>query len=166
MLVVINGVSGSGKDEFIKQLDLLSIITIHNESTINPIKDVMLSLGWNGDKTNENRQLMVDLKKAWIRWNHFACVNYVESIYHKVSLSRSIMFIHCREPEEIRKIVNRIPGTITLLIKGRGTKLNNGADNIVDGYDYDYNVINSGTVDDLRYSALKFVEWLTYHNNL
>lgn len=162
MIVVINGVSGSGKDEFIKTVTNLGIVTVINRSTIDPIKEAMIQLGWNGDRTPEDRQMMVDIKKLWIKRDQFACTNYVEKIYneYKELYDKVIIFVHCREPEEIRKIVRRIPDAKTLLVEGRGIAYNNGADNMVRDYIYDYYVDNSGDLYDLAYEAAKLVKLL------
>ena len=112
-LIVINGTAESGKDTFIEYL-VNNIhrdkILIFNESTIDPVKKALTILGWDGTKTPENRQWMVDMKQLWIkRTNGQGCVDYVKNIYYdKLNIaknhSKKILFIHCREPEEIEKI--------------------------------------------------------------
>lgn len=65
-VVVINGAAESGKDKFIryiKQNERYDYTTI-NISTIDPSKEALRILGWNGEfKTEETRQAMVDLKR-------------------------------------------------------------------------------------------------------
>lgn len=165
MLVIINGSSGSGKDEFVKITmdEFFDVISIYNRSTIDPAKEAMRCLGWNGDRTPKDRQMMVDIKKAWIKRDEFACTNYVRGIYniYKDFNDSVIVFVHCREPEEIHKIVEKMPDVKTLLVSGRGTAYENGADNMVNDYSYDYYVFNDGTLDDLRKNVIKFINWLT-----
>jgi len=154
-LIVINGSAESGKDTFIELFQ--GRYHAGNFSTIDPIKSAMLVLGWNGIKDDHNRRMMVELKQLWIKYNSNACVDYVEKVCDDNWCKYDIMFVHCREPEEITKIVNRIANTTTLLIKSnRGKPLDNGADNIVDGYNYDYIITNDGSLDELKNKAIEF----------
>lgn len=158
-LIVINGSAGSGKDQFINCIKEFELRVI-NVSTIDPVKDALICLGWNGKKTPEDRQWMVDTKQRWIqRYNGNGCVNWVENEYnHNELLNYKYMFIHCREPEEIEKIVKRIPDTITLLIRSsRGKAFKNGADDVVENYTYDYVIDNDGNLNDLMNKAHEFV---------
>lgn len=166
-LVVINGSAESGKDELVKFIQEI-YIGVLNMSTIDPVKEALIKLGWNGEKTPEDRQWMVDTKQRWIqRYNGYACVNYVEREYNALKDYNTVMFMHCREPEEIQKIVNRIPNTTTLLVKSnRGIPFDNGADDVVDNYNYDHVIINDGTLDDLRKSAYKFMDRLMLGYNI
>lgn len=158
-LIVINGTAESGKDEFVEFIR--SEYKALNHSTIDPVKAAMTCLGWNGIKTDRDRQMMVCLKQLWIKWgNGNSCVDWVEKMYY-TNLTHDMMFIHCREPEEIQKIVDRIKGTVTLLISSkRGKVLENGADNVVENYKYDYIIFNNGTLDELRENAIEFANTL------
>lgn len=70
----------------------------------------------------------------------------------------SIIFIHCREPKEIQKFVER-KGAITLFITR--PEINpiqtNDADANVCNYSYDYYISNDGTIDDLKEKAQEFL---------
>ena len=159
MLIVINGSSGSGKDEFVSQAIKNSSYKIYNFSTIDYIKNIMLDMGWNGEKTPETRKIMAELKQIWIKINPNNCTNYVELRYNRnKGYSYDFQFIHCREPDEIDKIVKRIPNTKTLLIKSEmGKAFKNGADDIVDNYNYDYVIENNGTIEELKDKAIMFL---------
>jgi len=159
-LVIINGSAESGKDKFIEFIQF-STSGVVNFSTIDPVKEALRHLGWNGKKTDEDRKWMADTKKRWIqRYNGDGCVNWVENIYNEniYNAYYKLMFIHCREPEEIEKIVKRIPTAVTLLIRRPNSKvLKNGADDVVENYKYDYVIENDGDLEDLKNKAHEFM---------
>ena len=70
-----------------------------------------------------------------------------------------LVFVHCREPEEIAKFVREM-NAITLLIRREAIENNeqsNHADAEVFNYDYDYIIENNGTLEDLEESAITFL---------
>ena len=68
-VVVVNGKGGVGKDtlcDFVSQkYKTLKV------SSIDPIKEMALFVGWNGEKTLQARRFLSDLKKATILYNDF-----------------------------------------------------------------------------------------------
>ena len=69
-----------------------------------------------------------------------------------------IMFIHIREPEEIKRAVEQFSAK-TLLVKRTGLKAitTNYSDASVENYNYDYVIINN-TLEQLDKEAQKFIE--------
>ena len=68
------------------------------------------------------------------------------------------VFIHCREPKEIERLKTgfKFP-THTLLIRRAGQKIyGNHSDDDVENYEYDYTVVNNGTLEDLARCAKTF----------
>ena len=160
LMIVINGSAGVGKDTFIRYFDYNTDLIVENVSTIDPIKSAMWTLGWNGEKTERSRLMMVEMKQLWIK-HYNGCFEFVSHIYNTYQDRKDIVFVHCREPIEIEKIVNGLDNVKTLLIKnntGLAIPYKNGADNIVDEYSaYDYIINNNGNLDDLEKAAIKFV---------
>jgi len=76
-----------------------------------------------------------------------------------------MMFIHIREIGEIEKIKNIIKAK-TLLIKNPKVKLilSNESDANVNNYNYDYVLLNNGTLEDLQKKAKEFVEKIGKNN--
>ena len=72
-----------------------------------------------------------------------------------------IMFVHIREPEEIKKVVDRV-GALTLLITSNRVEVitSNGSDARVYEYEYDDVISNDGTIDDLSNKAMSYVKKL------
>ena len=85
--------------------------------------------------------------------------NFVTDTGIVTSNSHMIIFMHIREPEEIERARKKFDA-LTLLIKRPGVEpiQSNHADRDVDQYDYDYLVVNNGTLDDLGKQADDFVE--------
>ena len=76
--------------------------------------------------------------------------------------SDDIMFIHIREPEEIKRVVDKF-GALSLLIKRENQSkiTSNYSDASVDNYNYDYVIINT-TLEKYEKEAKKFVKELMY----
>ena len=72
--------------------------------------------------------------------------------------SDELMFIHIREPEEIKRVVDLFKAK-SLLIKRIGQKLitSNNSDASVENYDYDY-IIENTTLKEYENKAKKFIE--------
>jgi len=164
IVVVINGAAESGKDKFIryiKQNENYDYTTI-NLSTIDPSKEALKILGWNGVyKTEETRQAMVDLKRISMKlfngpFKHI--VEQIKGISQLTTKTNWVIFVHCREPEEIQKLVDYYKREcITLLIRSsRGKALKNGSDDVVENYDYDHIIDNNETQDILKNKAIDF----------
>lgn len=164
-IIVINGPGGSGKDEFIKQAQLSTSRSILNISTVDPIKEAAKDLGWDGTKTEENRKFLSDLKDLCTKcfdtsFKYIATqINFARK--HKTA---DIIFIHCREPREIDRIVN-IFGARTLFVDASErveTITSNHADAETSNYTYDYVIDNNGTLDNLRGQAarlMRVIDW-------
>lgn len=168
MIILINGCAECGKDSFVlfvnKYIEQCKY-EVHNLSTIDPVKNAMRELGWDGTKTEENRLMMVEMKQLWIKRMN-GPFNYVKDIIEETekryqkTLIKLFFFIHVREPEEIQKLVDYYREKCqTLLIKSnRGKALKNGADDIVENYNYDHIVYNNGTLNDLKREAAIFTK--------
>lgn len=160
-VVVINGNAGAGKDEFVKCCEeLIGKDYVFNYSTIDTVKFIATMLGWDGNKDEHGRQCLHDLKEYIV--NHF---NYpfceIDDFFKFEPMGNyDIIFVHSREPEEIKKIVEKY-NAITLLIRRDGITIpNNPADMNVEMYDYDYIINNNGTREDLKEKAWDFLEYI------
>ena len=172
-IVVINGAPTCGKDTFVK-LCQKYLLWCGNFSTVDFVKEVAAHAGWDGTKTPHNRKFLSDLKDLLTEWNDvpFHKVEYEMMRYEKEAESYDfssddvLCFVHCREPWEIRKFVD-ILGAKTLLIRRPEVEENeqsNHADSEVFNYDYDYTIVNDGTLWDLEKRAANFILELGYKN--
>lgn len=152
--VIINGCGGVGKDEFIKKCKLYKD-NIVNMSTIEYVKKVAIQCGWNGKKDDKGRRLLSDIKDALTRYNNIPVKHILESLHN---YSDSIIFIHCREPDEITLLKNMLNAKSLLITNANVVPIEtNHADKCVFNIEYDYVVDNSGTIGDLIEAAQVFL---------
>ena len=160
-IVIINGVGASGKDEFIKQLEIISPYKVHNISAIERVKEIAKeSFGWQLEKTNESRRLLADLKRVWIEYNNGPFNDIINKVkkFEIDSSEKDITFIHCREIDEIKKFKEYFKSYVfvTLLIDRDVPIPENYADAQVYDYEYDYYIKNEGDIEDLKMKAETF----------
>ena len=136
-------------------------------STVSLVKAIASTVGWDGIKSPEDRKFLSDLKKLLTDWNDVPYKSTVDAImqdYTKlrsfgVSEDKILFFVHCREPEEIKKFVERL-GAKTILVRREEVEelqQSNDSDEFVFNYEYDYTIENSGDLDDLYNKAMNFI---------
>ena len=184
-LIVINGYPEAGKDTFVKMFaEAAGEENVLNVSTIDCVKSIAIKCGWDGSKTPENRKFLSDLKDVLSRWGDVPYKNVMTSINYWLAARnvqmahrfgtdciwkapRGFIFVHCREPEEIKKFVER-NDAITVFIKRPGNNqeiYNNHADENVEKYLYDYVINNDGTLEAFGELAKDFYNLLTDPTN-
>ena len=166
-IVVINGSAGVGKDTFVDQvryqfISYPSYPAVRNYSSVDWIKKIAKSMGWLGGKSEKERKFLSDLKdlSTWFNDMPFRCMaREVEKFKEDKYLK--ILFLHIREPKEIKRVVEEFKAK-TLLIRNNRVEqiVSNQADAGVYEYEYDYTADNDGTIDELRELAEEFVKQL------
>ncbi len=157
-IVIINGTGGSGKDTFVEMTKKYA--KVYNFSSIDKVKEVAALVGWKGTKTEKDRKFLSDLKRLTTEYNDMAFNSIKEAVDIFLKSNNELMFIHIREPEEIKRAVKNF-GAKTLLIKRVGLENinSNYSDANVDDYNYDY-VITNDTLEKLDKEAECFVAGL------
>lgn len=159
-VIIINGTGGAGKDTFVSFC--AEVEKVLNVSTVDKVKEAAKVLvGWNGEKDEISRKLLVDLKQLSIAYND-APTKYICEMAEKFKNSEdNLMFVHIREADEIEK-AKKLLGAKTLLISNPRVQLitSNNSDGKVNEYKYDYYIENDGTLDDLKEKAKEFVKEL------
>ena len=167
-IFVINGVPKSGKDTFVKFVqDTWGDYRTLNISTVDTVKEIAVTCGWDGTKTPRNRAFLSSLKDLLTQWNNLPYNDIINKIdafkralfVQDIDEDKSIVFIHCREPEEIKKFVDEI-GAKTLLVRREEVEnesQSNHADTNVFDFVYDYTIDNNGTEEELREQANQFL---------
>jgi len=155
---IINGSGGVGKDTFVEMVS--KVVPTINYSSVDKVKLIAKQIGWDGvSKTDKDRKLLSDLKALTTEYNDmsFNCLKHTVSNFLTIS-GASCLFLHIREPEEIKRAVQEFNAE-TILVKRDSTQAikTNISDANVDNYDYDYIINNSGTLEDLEIEARKFV---------
>lgn len=157
-VIIINGTGGSGKDTFVQFCSEFANVT--NISSVDKVKEAAKSLvGWNGEKDEKSRKLLVDLKQLSINYNN-APTKYVEEQYNLFQKSNSeYLFIHIREISEIEKIKKMLNAKTLLVVNPRIALItSNESDGNVYKYNYDYTIENDGTLEDLKQKARQFIK--------
>lgn len=182
-VVIINGKPQSGKDTFCKYAqgycdDDESANTLII-SSVDPLKEMLTQLGWDGTKTDKIRDMLMDMKQLWVQNQDgptmFLFNNILE--FHKAYTGEdNIVFVHIREPEEIKKLVNALTGfesmgidVISLLVirKGGEDTPNQPAETrrsddeaFINSYEYDVTINNDEDLIKLQELAAEFVDKL------
>ena len=182
-VVIINGKPQSGKDTFCKYAqgycdDDESANTLII-SSVDPLKEMLTQLGWDGTKTDKIRDMLMDMKQLWVQNQDgptmFLFNNILE--FHKACTGEdNIVFVHIREPEEIKKLVNALTGfesmgidVISLLVirKGEEDTPNQPAETrrsddeaFINSYEYDVTINNDEDLIKLQELAAEFVDKL------
>jgi hypothetical protein len=155
--IVINGAGGVGKDTLCELA--AKHFKVKNISSITPIKEIATRCGWDGTKDNKARKFLSDLKMLTVNYNDFP-TNWAKAQFENfLTTDEEILFVHIREPEEIRKYVNATGGKAkALLVRGgertRHTAYGNASDDGVENYNYDYYFVNDKP---LEQTELEFV---------
>lgn len=165
-IFILNGTARAGKDTFAKLLG--QYIPTKHISSISPVKRAAISLGWNGEKTNEYRKFLCEFKKFLNNQGNFIW-DYLDievDIFRKDDTAK-VLLIDIREPEEIKKAVERYNAKTILIIRDPyamdadylpySFAYSNSSDQNVYKYEYDFIIENHGSIADFRQIADQFV---------
>lgn len=167
-IYIVNGSPGSGKDSFVELCrKFVGDAFLLNISTVDKVKEIAAECGWDGTKTPENRKFLSDLKALLTQWADVPLNDMIHKIekfkreleYYDIDDERAFVFIHCREPEEIRKLVEALDAR-TLLIRRTAAEhvtASNQSDADVLNYQYDAVIHNNSTLAELERQAEYFV---------
>lgn len=170
-IFIVNGAPGSGKTTFevlVKQEAIKWNCLVEMYSTIDFVKSIAHTCGWDGSKTPENRKFLSDLKDLLTEWADVPfkkTLEIVEDIRQRWNIGRegsdhNTLFIDCREPEEIKRLCDTLNAK-SILIKREAVKeqiILNHADRNILNYNYDIIIENNGTLKDLEKRAVQFIE--------
>ena len=154
-VIVINGMATSGKSTFVKLCQQINPQVVEL-STVDSVKRIALSAGWDGEKDERGRKFLNDIKTAMDEYDSLSWKSVDRDIHLD---SERIYFINAREPEDIQYFVNKYGATTVLMVNYRVMPItSNHADARVNDYNYDYKIVNSGDLDDLMGLAKVFME--------
>lgn len=154
-IIIINGRGTSGKDKVVSYVtDLLEEnFMVWNISSIDPAKQAAKIFGWKGAKTARDRKFLADLKQLSVEYNNHPTKYLMEEINYlkktnsngqSLASNDDIIFVHIREPSEIKKIVEAFDEVYTLYVVRHQKKIGNEADDRVEDYEYDFVLDNTG----------------------
>lgn len=163
-IVLVNGAPGVGKTSFeefcwqSKDEDKNEVVIL---STITPIKTIAKKIGWDGEKTPENRKFLSDLKDLLTNYNDYS-INWIKNM---ISIDECyydekefIYLIDTREPKEIERLKKEWNAKSLLIRRAdHNPIISNHADKEVEKAEYDWIIDNDGTIEDLKNKANKFI---------
>lgn len=118
-------------------------------------------LGYNGERTNDARQMLFHCKKMLEAWCDFPYQTVVEMIEHH---KHQLVFVCAREMEDIERLIAHF-GARTLLIHKHYINWKiptNSADTNVLKRSYNYTIYNDSDIDALKDQAAKFLKEIGY----
>lgn len=164
-IFIINGSGGVGKDTFVELVSvelndkLKRFHTVVNFSSVDRVKEIAREIGWDGRKTEKDRKFLSDLKSLTRDY----CDMPFQSMKNKIkefleSEEGQVLFLHIRESEEIKRVVNEFGAKTILIVRDSATQItSNTSDKNVFDYHYDFIVDNNGTIEELQEKAKQFV---------
>ena len=176
-LVIINGLGGVGKSEFVKQCATISQFFeektgVAECSTVDFIKEIAGLCGWEGEKEAKDRVFLSDLKQALEKWNN---VPYIKTIEKAVTVwnymeeqgyVNGIVFINSREQKDINNFCNDGPficnEVVKVYITNNRTEVNEVPELIKEIESFkeicDYHIENNGSLFQLFNAASYFMQ--------
>lgn len=165
-IYVVNGFPCAGKTTFEENVKKIVGDNCYILSTITPIKQIATMVGWNGKKDLENRKFLSDLKDLLTRYNdypfNYICdqIKHIEEEWGEYGISPKsiVIFIDCREPEEIKKLCDKLDAKSLLIRRAsaENSETSNHADEGVLNYNYDIVIENNGNLFDYANKAIDF----------
>ena len=161
-IFVVNGYPGVGKTTFehIVQ-NALGADRVTIWSTIDPIKDIAVELGWDGVKDNRGRQLLSNLKTALNLYNDFTMDKLRRVIFQARDKDmvnfEHILFVDSREPGEIAEIKRRYGAQTILIDREIEQEISNESDRHVEEFFYDFKLKNNKDLTSFGYEIAAFL---------
>lgn len=144
----------------------MTVFFCRSVSTVDFVKKIAKECGWDGIKRPEDRKFLSDLKQLLSDWHNVpneivikeARIFARELKNEDLSDFPAAMFIHCREPENIKELVEELNAKTILITRDsyQEEEISNDSDANVLDYDYDIIIENDGTLDDFKEKALEF----------
>lgn len=173
-IVCINGVCQSGKDTFVAICqEILGTNKVWNYSSIDKVKEIAMACGWDGNKTPAARKFLSDLKDLTEEFCEMPYNAMCDKIQAWDSTSASsdaveILFLHIREPEQIKRIQDEFRDkgynihSMLVTRAGHDPEISNHADANVYNYTYDYHIRNDGSLEQLKTVAKDWIDTFVY----
>ena len=157
-IFIINGMATVGKDSFVNLVS--KRIKTMNVSSVDKVKEIAKLIGWDGvSKTEKDRKFLSDLKLLTTEYCDMPFEYMKQKVKEFNNSDYKCLFLHIREPNEIRKAVKEFNAETVLVIRDSVIPItSNTADANVLNYRYDYEIINNGTLETLDHIADFFVK--------
>ena len=174
-VAIVNGAPNAGKSLFerlcaeqcsvfknVPGFEGVRPLCVDVTSTVSFVKEIAYNCGWDGTKTPENRKFLSDLKALLTQWNNVPYEIFKKRVEGLPKTYDWIVFVDCREPEEIQKLKDGMNAT-TLLIRreqAENAETSNTSDANVLNYNYDLTIWNNSDIINLEKQAEEFIEYM------
>lgn len=165
-IFIINGSGGVGKDKFVELVSvelndrLKRFHTVENFSSVDKVKEIAKEIGWDGGKSEKDRKFLSDLKilvSNYCDMPFKTMRNKVKEFYN--SEKSEFLFLHIREPEEIKRAVDEFHARTILIVRNSVAHITtNISDKNVFSHKYDYIIQNNETIEELAEKAKQFIQ--------
>jgi hypothetical protein len=168
-VLILNAPAESGKGTVSAYLKILFKLNMKEYSSIDYVKEVAREkFRWDGEKTPEGRNLLAGIKQVMIAYNDMPTQKVIAEIEWAIRYKLDLLIVDIREPDEIEKLVTYCEGVelecYTCRIhneqaetRAETSGLSLTGDRLYGEYDYDIDIYNNGTLEDLeRYVAESF----------
>ena len=168
IVILLSGKAEAGKDTFFEMTaQRYAKRVIKRIAFADALKRIAFEMGWDGHKDVAGRRLLQDLGEIGRRYRTNLWVDKTIETLQAYSRDADIVcFTDCRYPNELASIQNCevIDGSIkvvTVRIERPGHAIaanqNHISETALDGYAFDYTIINDGTLEDYRVKVLETV---------
>lgn len=166
-IILVNGKPRAGKTTFAGISS--GIVNTINYSSIDCIKEVAKLCGWDGvSKTEKDRKFLSDLKILTSDYSNMSRKKVLQKAKQftkkaRESVQNWVLLIDVREPYDLDFFKKEL-NAITLFISNSRVPhiSSNVADANVNNYDYDYVIVNDGTLNDFMIAIDSFYEEINW----
>ncbi len=160
---VLNGSPRAGKDTFCTFMEKYGVVKHFSyvDFTRNMLDKAHIDYR---KKTDKDRQLLETINNALETYDDIPFKDICENVIYAISKAdfRNLyIFVDIRKPENIKRFIEKFPDAKTVYIDD-GKELSNAteSDHSVKDYNYDYYVMNDGSLTDLQNAVEKFIKEL------
>lgn len=152
-IFVLNGSPRSGKDTFCTLMETHGVVKHYSYVDFTRTMLDKMHVDYR-KKTDKDRQLLETINNALETYDDIPMKDICENVLYAISKAdfrNLFIFVDIRKPENIKCFLEKYPDAKTLYIDD-GKELSNAteSDHSVKDYDYDYYIMNDGSLDDLQ----------------
>ena len=160
---VLNGSPRSGKDTFCTLVEKYGAVKHFSyvDFTRNMLDKAHIDYR---KKTDKDRQLLETINNALETYDDIPLKDICENVIYaiaKADFRNLYIFVDIRKPENIKRFIEKFSDAKTVYIDdGRELSEATESDHSVKDYDYDYYIMNDGSLTDLQNAVEKFIKEL------
>jgi hypothetical protein len=171
IVILLSGKAEAGKDTFFEMTaQRYAKGIIKRIAFADALKCIAFEMGWDGHKDVAGRRLLQDLGEIGRRYRTDLWVDKTIETLQAYSRDADIVcFTDCRYPNELAGIksceaIDASSTVVTVRIERPGHVIaanqNHISETALDGYAFDYTIINDGTLEDYREKVLETVSMI------